>query len=51
MNNLAASLLVMSPASAAWIGMLGVGLALATVLVTTWRPVQVSPIVILNDLE
>jgi len=51
MNNLAGSLLVMSPIAAGAILLSGVGLTLLTVLAVTWRPVQVSPVVVLNDRD
>jgi putative ABC transport system permease protein len=42
-------LLVMPFSAAAWIGCTCLGLILATVFLTTWRPTQVSPAVVLND--
>jgi putative ABC transport system permease protein len=49
MNDLAGSLLVMSPIAAGAILLSGVVLTLLTVLAVTWRPVQVSPVIVLND--
>ena len=48
-NPLAGALLVLRPAWALVILVVGVGLTLATVLAATWRPTAVSPVVILND--
>ena len=48
-NPLAGALLVLRPAWALVILVVGVGLTLATVLAATWRPTGVSPVVILND--
>lgn len=50
-NELAGSLLVMSPIAAGAILLSGVGLTLLTVLVVTWQPAQVSPVVVLNDRD
>lgn len=50
-NDLAGSLLAMTPGAAVAILFSGVGLILLTVLAITWRPVQVSPVVVLNDRE
>nr|HPL29155.1 ABC transporter permease [Anaerolineae bacterium] len=48
-NKVAAGLLSMPPQMAALIGLAGVGLTLLTVLAVAWRPVQVSPVVVLSD--
>ena len=51
LNPLAGSLLVIAPEAAAVILLASVGLILLTVLAVTWRPVKVSPVVVLNDRE
>jgi hypothetical protein len=50
-NDLAGSLLVLEPGSAALIAVTGVGLILLTVVAATWQPTRVSPAVVLNDRE
>ena len=45
------TLLAITPLSAGWIVLAGVGLTLLAVLLVTWRPTQVSPAVVLNDRE
>jgi putative ABC transport system permease protein len=50
-NNLAGSLLVISPLAAVVILASSISLALLTVLWVTWKPTQVSPVVILNDRD
>jgi hypothetical protein len=41
----------MTPATAGLIGAACLGLTLLTVLLSTWRSVQVSPVVVLNDRD
>lgn len=48
-NDLAGSLLVLSPLAALGIGVLGVGLVLVTVLAVAWHTTQVAPAAVLND--
>lgn len=51
LNDLAGSLLVLAPASAALIAVTGIGLILLTVVAATWGPTGVSPAIVLNDRE
>jgi putative ABC transport system permease protein len=50
-NQLVGSLLLLSPSTAAAIAGFTIGLTLITVLVVTWKPTRVSPVIILNDRE
>ncbi len=50
-NELAASLMVLSPLAAGVVLALTVGLALIAALAAAWRSTQVSPLVVLNDRE
>jgi putative ABC transport system permease protein len=49
LNVLAGSILRLDPLSAALIALSSAGLTLLTVLWAAWRPVQVSPVVVLNN--
>jgi putative ABC transport system permease protein len=50
-NAMAASLMVLTPLTAGAVASLTLGLTLFTVLAVTWKPTQVSPLVVLNDRE
>lgn len=50
-DSMVGALLVLEPATAAWIAALTIGLTLLTVLLVTWRPTNVSPVFVLNDRE
>jgi putative ABC transport system permease protein len=51
LNPLAANLLALTPEAAAAVILLALGLTLFTILAATWKPTQVSPLVVLNDRE
>ncbi|HZW03231.1 MAG TPA: ABC transporter permease, partial [Anaerolineaceae bacterium] len=48
-NALTANLLVMTPLAAGLVALLTLGLTIGTVLASTWKSTQVSPLVVLND--
>lgn len=50
-NQMIGSLLLLPPATAAAIAGFTISLTLITVLVVTWQPTRVSPVMILNDRE
>jgi energy-coupling factor transporter ATP-binding protein EcfA2 len=50
-NSLAAGLLQLDPLTALLIGLVGVGLALLAVLVSTWAPTGASPALVLYDRD
>ncbi len=49
MNGLAASVLILTPASIAVIVFSGIGLSLLAVVAVTWVPIKQSPTIVLND--
>lgn len=49
LNDLAGSLLILSPGAALLIGLCGVSLVFLTVLTIAWSPARVSPVVVLSE--
>jgi len=50
-NQLAGNLMVLTPGAAAAVTLVTLGLTLLAVLASTWKPTQVSPVMVLNDRE
>jgi putative ABC transport system permease protein len=50
-NDMLGSLLMLKPSTAALIALIGVGFTALTVLWATWKPCNVSPVLVLNDRE
>lgn len=50
-NDLLGSLLMLKPATAGLIALIGIGFTVLIVLWATWKPCNVSPVLVLNDRE
>jgi hypothetical protein len=50
-NPMAGALLAISPQTAGLVTLTTLGLTLLAVLLVTWNPTRVSPLVVLNDKE